>query len=293
MSDRQSRPEDGEALRRAAATRSGTALGIGLRGRRRALRALDTVGAESLDAVLDLLRAEKRRARVRRRILLWGLAVCVLGAVAVAVLGHASHVNINPSGLWIVAVSAVVGRRLQRKAVRRLTEFGDLRCVGFLADALHDRDRSLRPLAMARLTELLPQMKHSDAGLMSEEQKLSLYKAVRLEEARPPRVEEAQFLVAALGALEQIGDERALPYVEGIAQQAPRSAEEHRVVTAASDSLPALQQRVQNQREAARLLRPAAAPAEGADTLLRPTYGPGETDPALLLRASEAPDREE
>ncbi len=54
--------------------------------------------------------------------------------------------------------------------------------------------------------------------------------------------------------------------------------------------LPILRERQRQERQAASLLRPAHAPSDGADVLLRPAAGAPTEDPALLLRAVDGED---
>ena len=100
--------------------------------------------------------------------------------------------------------------------------------------------------------------------------------------------ENAAYDVAILKAWEQVGDERALPYVEKLAAQSAASAAQKRVQQAARECLPYLQARADHQRVAQTLLRAAHSPAEPGDVLLRAasaSSAPVETE--QLLRAAQ------
>jgi hypothetical protein len=87
--------------------------------------------------------------------------------------------------------------------------------------------------------------------------------------------------IAALRALEQVGDETALPVVEKLA----KSAGDTQVRFAAQECLPFLQQRADQVRVEQTLLR-ASGPGSSADVLLRPASNGAEAAPQQLLRAS-------
>lgn len=77
---------------------------------------------------------------------------------------------------------------------------------------------------------------------------------------------DADLILAILRALEQVGDEKALPAVERLVEIEPY----HKVGRAAEACLPALRQRVEQARLAQTLLRPASAPNAPSEVLLRP-----------------------
>ena len=56
------------------------------------------------------------------------------------------------------------------------------------------------------------------------------------------------------------------------------------------EQLPLLAARMEQERTHATMLRPASAPADPPQTLLRPAYGAAETEPQQLLRASNGSD---
>lgn len=86
-----------------------------------------------------------------------------------------------------------------------------------------------------------------------------------------------------LEALEQLGDERAVPYVQDIVEMG-RTPE---MQFAARRILPILQERKRQDNAPHLLLRSSMAPSESPEILLRAAaYGVVETEPNTLLRAS-------
>jgi hypothetical protein len=90
--------------------------------------------------------------------------------------------------------------------------------------------------------------------------------------------------LAAAETLGRVGDGRDIADVEWTVAHSRLPG----MRAAADRILPILRERAHRAEDAARLLRPADAP--GADTLLRPASGPTEADPAVLLRAGDAPE---
>ncbi len=227
------------------------------------------------------------------------------GWLALALLCLALPLSAALVGGWDVGLSIIVSAvavpvawRLWAperawKATNRLAEFDDPRAIGPLARAIVLRTCGLDKVVMARLTEILLRVKASDSPSVTPEDRLELCNAVDAAAHRGAYSRERDFIVAALGALEQLGGEESVPCVMALARSEPRDDHERRIVEAAQACLPALCERAQAETIASRLLRPADAPDDAATTLLRPALGVGETDPALLLRASDAPDGEE
>jgi hypothetical protein len=97
-----------------------------------------------------------------------------------------------------------------------------------------------------------------------------------------------RYTLALLHALEQVGDEEAIPLVRSLAKDPGsrigtilREEAARKIQASARRCLAALEQRAVEGRDRNRLLRPAAAAVE--DVLLRPA-GSSQTDAALLPR---------
>ena len=96
------------------------------------------------------------------------------------------------------------------EAVKQIAVLDDIRAVGPLADALELDAKSIRTVARKALTRLLPRLQASDAHLLNADQRASLHRALKSKDE--------EFVIAALKAYEQVGDEKALPYVERLAE---------------------------------------------------------------------------
>jgi hypothetical protein len=188
--------------------------------------------------------------------------------------------------LWLAIASLTVtltlslrGQFRLKSMMNELAEAGDLRIIGPLIDIVPIMDSgSTNAMAALLLTRLLPQLKSSDATLLTDAQRANLGRAL----AR--NLTNADFLVAALKALEQIGDGSALPVVESLASGKLKSVAPQRVRQAAQECLPFLQTRSDQQRASQTLLRASGLSETAIDTLLRPAQGVVTTLDTELLR---------
>src|SRR5206468_10754437 len=95
------------------------------------------------------------------------------------------------------------------------------------------------------------------------------------------------YLVAALNALEQVGDGTALPMVRSLASGKMKTADPKRVQAAARECLPYLQVRFEQQRATQTLLRASHVSKSPHDRLLRPAQSGPDAEAEGLLRPSE------
>jgi hypothetical protein len=257
-----------------------------------AKQTIGQMGPEAVEELLRVLESEARRWESRRRRRVVWLTLMAAASVAVPWLIFGlpyGEVMRTVAGLFqmafgLLGFSTVIWltrpSRRQKKAAAALAECEDLRVVGPLAQTLAYEDRKVQNVAVSALTRLLPRLRASDADLLDDKQRTRLYNA--LDWGTPSY--EADFLIAILKALEQVGDEKALRCVENRAALEPQDADGRRVQKAATACLPHLRERIEQERVAAILLRPAIAPADLGATLLRPAQGVGDTDSTLLLR---------
>ncbi len=235
-----------------------------------------------VDALLETLAKEARKRRKIRRFL-----IAVFIAFVVCRFIHA----ITSPGLfsWFEWVSqtlmgtlAIIGlfamSEVQKRATKKLAMLDDVRAVGPLMEALGYIDSEVRKVAIEALLRLLPRMQASDAHFLNDVQRNCMYRALNAKEEN--------FVLAVLKALEQVGDSRALPLVEKLAQGDAETYQEKRIRDAAQACLPFLRQRIEQESASRQLLRAASASGVPADTLLRPAQSVSETGPEQLLRAS-------
>lgn len=167
--------------------------------------------------------------------------------------------------------------------VDELSVHGDINLIGPLIDIARTASFQDRRVAYQTLTALLPRLKASDADLLYPKQYQFLVNTLKLNNLRPVSVE---FKVAVIQALEQIGDEKALPVVEKLANMRPKNAEQERLRDAARECLPALLQRVDSAKPGHNLLRAAGLNDAVGEVLLRPATDTLEVAPQQLLRAT-------
>lgn len=195
----------------------------------------------------------------------------------------------------LALLALVLGRMWSRNRGLRHTlmqwaRMGGVYAVGPLVDMFQNTASPQdREMLRDALTTLLPQMKASDAALLTARQRGYLLKSLRVNAGIAFHAERRdRFCLAILKALEQIGDEQAVSVVETIAATRPRTRRQQRIKQAAIDCLPALRQNSGTARAAQTLLRASQPENTAPNTLLRPAAATPETAPNELLRAAEA-----
>jgi hypothetical protein len=171
----------------------------------------------------------------------------------------------------------------QSEAARKLAQQNDVRGVGPLAEALEWPDPELQAVAMKALTRLLQQLKATDAHLLNAQQRGNLYRHLNSYQARF----HPDFQIAILKALEQVGDEAAIPHVRRLARSVALGPRQQQVRRAAQDCLPFLRNRADQLRVSQTLLRASSATSAAPDILLRPADNRHAAAPEQLLRATE------
>jgi hypothetical protein len=172
------------------------------------------------------------------------------------------------------------------EALREMVETGDIRMVGPVVEALAWPDSEVRRAAAEALIVLLPRLKASDSKLLNASQRASLYGMLRMSEAR----RRSDLIRAILKALEQVGDEEAVFYVDRLAHEPVFTPSQLEACKAAEECLPFLKASAARQKIGDELLRPAALEADSPDTLLRPAASAPDLDPETLLRPGQLAD---
>ncbi len=167
---------------------------------------------------------------------------------------------------------------LRKRTARfaQLAQRDDIRVVGPLADALRSWDGEAQKIAEAALIRLLPRLRAEHDILLSPDQRKSLHRSLRGKNEA--------LALAILKALKHIGDAESLVCVTRMVYERSRSGIDSRLQEAAIESLPALRERVEEQKAVATLLR-ASEPTRLPDEHLRPSDAPGV--PLSSLRDSE------
>lgn len=219
-------------------------------------------------------------------------ATSALANIAVQAHGHPQY---SPLLLWVAlgslgtTLTFSFGGLFRLKAMmNELANAGDLRVVGPLLEIAVLQDSGANAMAALLLTRLLPRLRASDATLLTDGQRAALGRTLTHHTGNP------DFLLAALKALEQVGDGSALSVVESLATGKIRTAAPKRVQAAAQECLPFLQARYAQQQASETLLRASDISKTPSDTLLRPAQGVVARKDAELLRpGTPQPEREE
>ncbi len=168
-------------------------------------------------------------------------------------------------------------------AARALAQADDPRVIAALLDALAGLDRGSRVTARDALIRLLPGMAAADGLVLSEEQRTQFYGLLFCRDKA--------LVLAALKALEQVGDRRATWYVEAIMDGSGQAlawlAGDPEVKAAAEACWRAMKHVEEARRLEQTLLRPAEPMNADSGLLLRPAQGVTEADSNLLLRPAE------
>jgi hypothetical protein len=246
--------------------------------------------SEQARALLDEAGAEPdKRPGMRFAFLLASWGVIVPFMVYEAILQWRSGSLIaallfTVGGIWFTQLHRFALTPRQARMAGTLASVDDIQALGVLAEMTSWPDERIRSMAMAALERLLPRIKASDTQLLSPDQRSRLYPFLKLVNTR----RYAEFQVALLGALEQIGDTAALLYVRALAGERPMTTRQQRVIDAAIRCLPFLEGCAQHNSSSQVLLRPVGERILEAN-LLR-SAKPVDIDPDQLVRVASPPE---
>ena len=261
----------------------------------------EIAAAQSTQAVHAWLSKTQRQAR-RERKWYWGLfaffQLFLFVPIGLSnVLPIFRHGFPNPAALALLFSPAIGMATLAvwlhfRKPtwnVKELTGVGGVEAIGALLELLGapKAPRQVAPLIVA-LTQLLPQMRANDAGLLTKGQRRLLNSNLKSGfNGRLDSVMTLNYRLAILKALEQVGDAAAIPVVSHLANGKARTTDQKTLKAAALECLPLLQSNFGGVEANQTLLR-ASAPEQAPATLLRPaTFTPDAAPKELLRPANE------
>lgn len=252
-----------------------------------ARRLMQRMGPKAIDPLLRLIDNEgKKRERRMKMVGVIAVAFTLLALLEMTFLDFWLESGQMHHGIMLLILLVILSfgkpSKMHKRAARALARIDDLRVVGPLLEALEMGDTYSHAAAADALKRLLPRLRADHAELLNENQFNCLLRALRNNDAH--------LVIAILQALEQIGDRRALPEVERLADAEAFTHTQQRIKDAANECLPALIDKTVRERAGQRLLRPSTAPGEAEETLLRPAQGMASIDPQLLLRPMNASD---
>ena len=209
----------------------------------------------STQAVHAWLSKTQRQAR-RERKGFWGLFIFfqlfLFGPICLSnVFPSFKNGHVNPANLALLFAPAAAMALLALWAnfrkpqwnAEELARVGGVAAVGTLLERMGGpkAPRQVAPL-VAALTELLPQMKASDAGLLTAEQRQMLNGTLKREFNGNLNADMMlNYRLAILKALEQVGDASAIPVVSRLANGKAGTASQKALKAAAQECLPLLQ----------------------------------------------------
>ena len=268
------------------------------------LATVSAKGAQTTQAVHQWLTKIQRKTR-RDKVKFWSFFILFESLCFSEVFGfslmHYLRTYLSGMAAFVLLVLPMLGmgilglRFLLKKPewnAEELKRIGGVQAIGALIDLVFaPKLPNHRTPLYAALAELLPQMKASDARLLTAGQRKALHRA--LKSNFNPNVNPIVYLrfrLAILKALEQVGDAAAIPVVSHLANGKARTANQKALKAAAQECLPLLQSNHQTVEATKTLLRASQSEDARPDTLLRPASGAGQTSATELLRGTNAPN---
>lgn len=207
----------------------------------------------------------------------------LLNALGYAFFGLQFILPVLTYGLWLAVKP--------KFDAQEIVELGGVKAITPLIALLQNTLPPHQEQAVfALLVLLLPRLKVSDAGLLKPADRNAIHSWLRRgnEKVFSRRSPDALCL-AALKALEQVGDAAAIPAVERLTQIHPRNQSEQRLRQAATECLPMLRANHGNVESARMLLRASHSVADPPHLLLRSARSPNDAAPQELLRVASEP----
>jgi len=189
-------------------------------------------------------------------------------------------------GFFTVSIAFVIARQIRQRdsaveseALSRVENPGV--CATLLRH-LFSLNPPVRKLASDTLLRLLPQLKASDSAHFPRSARNAVHRLFLSDGGYGFR---ADLVLAAIEALQQIGDSTSEHALERLLRQPIYNKREARIHAAVGPVLEALRQRLGEENQANTLLR--AAKSDSEDSLLRPISSAPISESDLLLRPGE------
>ena len=254
---------------------------------------------ENSPATRTWLASIQQKSRRDKKIF-WGLFIFFQSLVLVPIsltnyfpIMRNDHVNLMALAiLFLPAISMLV---LSLKILltkpawnaEELARIGGVEAVGTLLDLLSTpkAPKQITPLYTA-LTELLPQMKASDAETLTAGQRRILHLSLQNNAGMmiAPAVHQ-NYRLAVLEAMERIGDAASIPIVERLANGRGRTVTQEALKAAAIACLPRLRANFGGGEADKTLLRASSLEPSAPEMLLRPVEFVPDANPKQLLHA--------
>ena len=247
-----------------------------------------------LTATQTKIRARKRKFWMSFVLLETVLLLCGGLIIALSKTGNLAAVNAAIITLAVTSIFGLVGflwtlMHPLEFDVEELVRTGGVQAITPLIDAMHSglSPRRYRSVYTA-LTQLLPQLKASDAQLLTPIHRRRLNGLLSLERYDYTLNKDSlAFKIAILQAYEQVGDQSSLAVVEKLAKMPGWSKRARVLRNAAQECLPQLKERASDTTANLTLLRGSHSEPAGKDALLRPALETIAAPAQELLRPAE------
>ncbi len=253
------------------------------------------------EAVTALLAATQRKIRRRKR-RFWGAFALTEGTIALFLVGMQMLRHTDNDKAFVILllllpvalVALVVMIRTMQSPLdfdlEELERVGGARAIGPLLDSmLSGRSPGSRKIAYQALTRILPKLRATDANLLNAGHQRMLNRFLNIETYPGwwgPKPTPPPLALAILKAYEQVGDAKAVPAVEKLANLKPRNERQRAAQQAAAECLPLLHSHAMPLDQNQTLLRAAGQSKAAADVLLRPAAETLNVPVEELLRAA-------
>lgn len=241
-------------------------------------------GLQAQTAILKLKRQSQFRSNVCQRAIFLLFLMNFVVPTRFNITGMDSLDTVLKVVLGLIGILALGAWRLHYQAKQSILQINDIQMIGPLAEAF-DAETLTRPTAVIMaLRRLLPRLQATDAAVLTRYQRFCLYHALKRENLRGGFLRyDRDLALDILKAMEQIGDQEALPYVQKVAN----SSWDKELCDAANNCLSFLHQQTEDYKRGETLLRPSSAISTSPDILLRPASGVPTTPSDELLRAGD------
>lgn len=238
---------------------------------------------------IEVLLARVQRLQDRRKLRAWLIpgGVTVAFIAAMIGLGTAGYLEAGwpvlaalvftcGAGIWVWTVM----ERQEMRTIELLAVCRDKRSLGSLLDAANCSNRRVRKAVETALIELLPGVTQADSSLLNTTHREMLNALLYGKSS--------ELALAALTAIEQVGDGMALPYLTSMAagKGIPNLLRDRgfEVAVRARLAVERIHQRIESQNRANVLLRAAQMPDMPFEQLMRPASSQPHANSEELLR---------
>ena len=247
---------------------------------------------DELEALLVRARGMQRRRKLNAS--LWPIVIFVAFVTLMFFLYASSYLQ-NPWGIIAVlilscGIPAWIWIALERRELRTLealTNFRDVRSLGFLLESAECYHQKVRSKVHAAILDSLPNLTEDDSKAFSLQQ-LEALNALLYGKS-------GELAMASFAAIEKVGSASAMPYLTSIAagKGIPDTLKAHKaeVQERAQRTVAGIQERIERRNSVSYLLRGSQAPETAPNQLLRPAHGQLQVNTEELLRPDEAPTK--